>query len=1093
MADEGDDAMLPMSSGVPLAPSSARAALMPPDVVAASWSIKLSLSLANTFGEGSDDDNDKEDRQQEASRGAVFAVGRGKAVGILICGAEGGEVRLLSERCRGDGAFDSEVTALAWVGQDIVAAGYACGHIATYRVDGQGGELYRACHHKARIASLRLSPTHVVADSTFDVWIVHSDSVVVAMPLAVLLGERDGAPLAWRLRGQKTTAQTGVVVAPRRNAPLFEAETPPGAAVLFTAGANPAMAFAALSRTAVGDVTLRDLATAVAGKVAAFWGWGSSSSDAKDGDAPQELEAKPLSVTRALNDATRIVSSALPDPVDGRFVVTVDNFGRVCLVDIQSFRIVRMWKGVREAGVGWITRPEGLFLVLHAPRRDTLELWRVPAGPRAAATRAPHLRGCNIITAQEQGRARCYAFRCDGNGKSCFAVEISVPSSARLAVLDWRAVEGNRRDADVVERLTAILRADVPSREDILGIFSEIQDPRFFRRALESIAEADQRRRLAPDVHRSIHAAAAAAAADTKLPPDLKDILMRRKEILVAYDCAVEALTDDDTSALTFTAFASAYSAAWCADERDAASRRRSASMARFFFGNYSRGPFAARNQERAFASLALGVDEEWALFVEWALGASDEEIAAADESVRRHFGTVPDDVAYARQRCLDATNLTGAILIADVGHFDDMHDRLKILQRIRTLVDALPPLSLNDAKAWPLARIVAHAQLEGGISDAAAARRELALVSRAAKRDEADSVDGGGVAVLVQLFREFPDLATSHAASAIMVERIVFSLERNEGLERVVEHLARIDQGTVCLSAALHVWKAAAQPQVRAIARAGEGDSRIVRSAIEVLQIARAHIASRTADGEVSKGSNEEPSSWPPLIGSVVSGIVSPPGQDAPLEGAIELQLAVLSALRAILASKSPVRLASLFPTGTRLLSSEALSDNTPREASPAIEKRRKKFLRGFIWDAPKTAIIALDVARHFSIPQSWVDGERLLALYAIGDDLAAEEVYTRANVSELGEDMENIARIRFALLVKELRSSSVHASLLALVSPETLRWSSKADGSKFPIHPKRTPLSSTLQFMQRIQAPSESLKKMAGAAQTILNRVKK
>ena len=46
--------------------------------------IKLSLSLANTFGEGSDDDNDKEDRQQEASRGAVFAVGRGKAVGILI-------------------------------------------------------------------------------------------------------------------------------------------------------------------------------------------------------------------------------------------------------------------------------------------------------------------------------------------------------------------------------------------------------------------------------------------------------------------------------------------------------------------------------------------------------------------------------------------------------------------------------------------------------------------------------------------------------------------------------------------------------------------------------------------------------------------------------------------------------------------------------------------------------------------------------------------------------------------------------------------------------------------------------------------------
>ena len=149
-----------------------------------------------------------------------------------------------------------------------------------------------------------------------------------------------------------------------------------------------------------------------------------------------------------------------------------------------------------------------------------------------------------------------------------------------------------------------------------MGIFSEIQDPRFFRRALESIAEADQRRRLAPDVHRSIHAAAAAAAADTKLPSDLKDILMRRKEILVAYDCAVEALTDDDTSALTFTALLLLTAQHGVLTRQDAASRR-SASMARFFFGNYSRGPFAARNQERAFASLALGVDEEWALFVE--------------------------------------------------------------------------------------------------------------------------------------------------------------------------------------------------------------------------------------------------------------------------------------------------------------------------------------------------------------------------------------------------------------------------------------------------------------------------------------------
>ena len=120
-------------------------------------------------------------------------------------------------------------------------------------------------------------------------------------------------------------------------------------------------------------------------------------------------------------------------------------------------------------------------------------------------------------------------------------------------------------------------------------------------------------------------------------------------------------------------------------------------------------------------------------------------------------------------------------------------------------------------------------------------------------------------------------------------------------------------------------------------------------------------------------------------------------------------------------------------------------------------------------------------------------MDGERLLALYALGEDVAAEEIFARVDSASISHQLEEIARVRFALLVAELRSSTAHASLLALVSPEVLRWSSKGDAGSFPRELKRTPLSATLAFIRRIPSPSVQLQQMAGAAQTILNNVKK
>ncbi|KAF2360616.1 Rab3GAP regulatory subunit C-terminal [Trinorchestia longiramus] len=94
-----------------------------------------------------------------------------------------------------------------------------------------------------------------------------------------------------------------------------------------------------------------------------------------------------------------------PDP---RLAAVTDTFGRVVLVDVAAGYAVRIWKGYREAVVGWLSvsgsleSAQGcevprrtLLLVLYAPRRGLLEVWPAQRGPRVAAFNVP--RGARLV------------------------------------------------------------------------------------------------------------------------------------------------------------------------------------------------------------------------------------------------------------------------------------------------------------------------------------------------------------------------------------------------------------------------------------------------------------------------------------------------------------------------------------------------------------------------------------------------------------------------------------------------------------------------------------------------------------------------
>jgi hypothetical protein len=116
------------------------------------------------------------------------------------------------------------------------------------------------------------------------------------------------------------------------------------------------------------------------------------------------------------DDPPRAGVAVVVDPL-GLTAACTDTLGRVLLIDVATFTVVRVWKGYRHAQCAWVeavaetdssthsTPPpnqhqqqqqqqrqqqpqlqqRGAFLAIYAPRRGLLELWRGRQGPRVAA------------------------------------------------------------------------------------------------------------------------------------------------------------------------------------------------------------------------------------------------------------------------------------------------------------------------------------------------------------------------------------------------------------------------------------------------------------------------------------------------------------------------------------------------------------------------------------------------------------------------------------------------------------------------------------------------------------------------------------
>ncbi|XP_065841627.1 rab3 GTPase-activating protein non-catalytic subunit-like isoform X2 [Oscarella lobularis] len=191
--------------------------------------------------------------------------------------------------------------------------------------------------------------------------------------------------------------------------------TPAASHRFIAVGVNPMIGLYKASHD-LGEPQLADVAVAVASKLKSVvmsrlpistvtgWLWGSSSSASADPKSSKSVEEKanrttpstPIPLAVGLSDPRRTVTTIHLSPC-WTLALTVDEFGRVMLLDVNQFTLVRIWKGYREAQCGFCTSREdsddprshvgrlATFVVIYAPRRGIVEVWPVNRAERVAA------------------------------------------------------------------------------------------------------------------------------------------------------------------------------------------------------------------------------------------------------------------------------------------------------------------------------------------------------------------------------------------------------------------------------------------------------------------------------------------------------------------------------------------------------------------------------------------------------------------------------------------------------------------------------------------------------------------------------------
>ncbi|XP_008397864.1 rab3 GTPase-activating protein non-catalytic subunit isoform X1 [Poecilia reticulata] len=296
--------------------------------------------------------------------------------------------------------------------------------------------------------------------------------------------------------------------------------SPPAMSQFVTVGTGP---YAGFYYAVEGNSQplLSHVALAVASKLtsalfnaASGWlGWNKNKNEeeAAQKQKPKVEPATPLAIRFGLPDSRRHGESICLSPCNTLAGVT-DDFGRVTLLDLARGVTIRMWKGYRDAQLGWLQvqeergdrefspsaslpRRHALFLIIYAPRRGILEVWAMQRGPRVGAFTVGkhcrllyagyHLMGVNSVTSQGWQLHTQQVCLLDPTTGALRTINIPF----HLALSDKK--NERARDMHLLKRLSAVLKSrdmdPVSLEREARSVLLEIKHPAIKKQALESL------------------------------------------------------------------------------------------------------------------------------------------------------------------------------------------------------------------------------------------------------------------------------------------------------------------------------------------------------------------------------------------------------------------------------------------------------------------------------------------------------------------------------------------------------------------------------------------------------------------------------
>uniref|UniRef100_A0A3B3VK31 RAB3 GTPase activating protein subunit 2 (non-catalytic) n=1 Tax=Poecilia latipinna TaxID=48699 RepID=A0A3B3VK31_9TELE len=296
--------------------------------------------------------------------------------------------------------------------------------------------------------------------------------------------------------------------------------SPPAMSQFVTVGTGP---YAGFYYAVEGNSQplLSHVALAVASKLtsalfnaASGWlGWNKNKNEeeAAQKQKPKVELATPLGIRFGLPDSRRHGESICLSPCNTLAGVT-DDFGRVTLLDLARGAAIRMWKGYRDAQLGWLQvqeergdrefspsaslpRRHALFLIIYAPRRGILEVWAMQRGPRVGAFTVGkhcrllyagyHLMGVNSVTSQGWQLHTQQVCLLDPTTGALRTINIPF----HLALSDKK--NERARDMHLLKRLSAVLKSrdmdPVSLEREAKSVLLEIKHPAIKKQALESL------------------------------------------------------------------------------------------------------------------------------------------------------------------------------------------------------------------------------------------------------------------------------------------------------------------------------------------------------------------------------------------------------------------------------------------------------------------------------------------------------------------------------------------------------------------------------------------------------------------------------